>query len=96
MKNIVKDVNPAKDHGLTELNVFRYALTLLLVAVKLGVFGNGALDQVSWWIVFLPAYILEIVIGVVAVISIIVGAVLWIGVAIALLIQTIYQNLRKL
>jgi hypothetical protein len=44
------------------LDVFRYSLTGLLVAVKLGLLTYlpvNPLVAVSWWLVFLPAYILE-------------------------------------
>jgi len=44
------------------LNWSRYALTILLVSVKLGVFATdpNLLADTSWWIVLLPAYIVEL------------------------------------
>jgi len=45
-----------------ELDRFRYLLTLLLVSVKFGIFPYlypNPLEDVSWFIVFLPAYFIE-------------------------------------
>ena len=48
----------------TPFDVFRYLLTGMLVTVKLGLLSYlsvNPLATVSWWLVFLPAYILEAV-----------------------------------
>lgn len=72
----------------TPLDIFRYSLTGMLVAVKLGLFSYlmvNPLATVSWWLVFLPAYIIEaallafvVGLGVVAVV-ITLGALIWFG-----------------
>ena len=52
-----------KARGIGVFDWFRYALTLLLVAVKLGLFSYLAVNPlvgVSWLIVFLPAFIVEL------------------------------------
>ena len=52
--------------GGNELNRFRYLLTLLLVSVKLGIFAYldpNPLADISWFIVFLPAYAVEAIVG---------------------------------
>ena len=46
----------------TPLDMFRYSLAGLLVAVKLGLFSYlsvNPLATVSWWLVLLPAYVIE-------------------------------------
>lgn len=43
----------------TPTNVFRFGLAGLLTVVKLGLTSSVALVNVSWWLILLPAYILE-------------------------------------
>lgn len=42
------------------LNLFRYSLAGFLVFVKLGLTSSAALSSVSWWLILLPAYIVEL------------------------------------
>jgi len=59
----VMDKLPTRSEN-RELNEFRYLLTLMLVAVKLGIFpylDPNPLADWSWWLVFLPAYAIEVV-----------------------------------
>ena len=62
------------------LDVFRYLLTGLLVTVKLGLLTYlpvNPLVAVSWWLVFLPAYIIEA--ALIALLAALVAAVIVIG-----------------
>ena len=86
------------------LDVFRYALTGLLVTVKLGLLTYlpaNPLAAVSWWLVFLPAYILEaaVIAFLVAlvVVAIVVGliAVLWIVFRAAIVDPFLDRRLKK-
>lgn len=43
----------------TPTNVFRFGLAGLLTVVKLGLTSSAALAATPWWLVLLPAYILE-------------------------------------
>ena len=66
-----------------ELDRFRYLLTLLLVMVKLGVFSHpdpNPLMNVSWFIVFLPAFLLEVILGLFLVVTVVVGTISLVGI----------------
>ena len=95
-KKLKEDFNKNKTsilfHNISKrfaLDGFRYSLTLLFVSVKLGLFSYlnpNPLSDVSWFIVFLPAYFLELGFGIFLVLMII-GAV--IGIVIGLLVASI-------
>jgi len=75
-----------------ELDRFRYLLTLLLVTVKLGIFSYldpNPLVDVSWIIVFLPAFFLEAIFG------LLLGGVIVIG-TIGIIGINGYRGLQKL
>ncbi len=52
----------------TPMNAFRFGLAGLLTVVKLGLTSSVALASTPWWLILLPAYILEgiVVAGLVA------------------------------
>lgn len=65
-----------------ELDRFRYLLTLLFVSVKLGLFAYldpNPLADISWFIVFLPAYIVEALLGAAALVIALVAVIGLVG-----------------
>ena len=80
-KKSFKDEVKAEYTGWAAFNVFRYLLTLLFVAGKVGLFASPVLAPMSWWIVLLPAYVFETVMLGVAAVAFVLSAVLWLIVA---------------
>ncbi len=48
-------------------DLFRYSLSLILFVGKLGLLDNPTLENLDWWVVFLPALFLEIATGLIVV-----------------------------
>lgn len=49
-----------KKPNWTAFNLFRYALTLLLVSAKIGMFGASVVVDWSWWLVLAPVIFMEV------------------------------------